>query len=512
MLTTPTNGILLLSSLSFITIGVVGWLSLSEPDRSARLWLSAFVLSGLSPLLGAGSQFTAFSFVASTLALTASFAVFSLSLKTFRNDQLLLREYSIAIGAGLVLYTVVLGYLFKNASIAAQATAFALGNGAMAVWATSEAVQLTKRHRSRFAAHLAVIFGIQAAVLTIRIPQVWFGAQMRLSDSEPIALSIVLVLALCGIIKAISYYAMRLEEFQIRIQRDTEIVRDQALRLARKNSELVSAMHVAPVACAVTDPTLKVIYLNAEARRMLGDFDIVKHPPRLSDWLVGLQRAQIVSIASSRYVFVRAPDWSELMIAELSVRGVESESPGTQWVFLIKPEDYSQSVIEAAWTAIPREEDRALLLTDDHGLGLSAQPAWGEVLGPYAVFNSPELRFGGISDSQDAAGLDVWATLTNFCGDQGKLERARSEQRAGRGTSILLRDSQGQQVNVIFTPIRSKASKERRWLYEIFWKPAPIKTATPATTPVARRATHVAGEPVEPRSVPATDIPAFLKK
>jgi hypothetical protein len=271
-------------------------------------------------------------------------------------------------------------------------------------------------------------------------------------------------------------------------------------------------MHVAPVACAVTDPTLKVIYLNAEARQMLGNFDIVKHPPRLSDWLVGLQRAQIVSIASSRYVFVRAPDWSELMIAELSVRGVESESPGTQWVFLIKPEDYSQSVIEAAWTAIPREEDRALLLTDDHGLGLSAQPAWGEVLGPYAVFNSPELRFGGISDSQDAAGLDVWATLTNFCGDQGKLERARSEQRAGRGTSILLRDSQGQQVNVIFTPIRSKASKERRWLYEIFWKPAPIKTATPATTPVARRATHVAGETVEPRSVPATDIPAFLKK
>lgn len=512
MLTTPANGILLLSSLSFLTIGIVGWVSISDPDRSARLWLSAFVMAGLAPLLGAGAEMTSVSFIISTVSLTTSFALFGLSLKSFRNEKLSLREYALILAGLMSAYVIVLGYAFANGSIAVQATVFALGNGIVAGWATTEAMQLTKRTESRFASHLSVIFGIQAAVLFLRIPQVWLGEETRLSEPDPLALSIVLTLALCGIVKAISYYAMRLEEFQIRVQRDAEIVRDQALRLARKNTELVSAMHAAPVACAVTDPALKVIYLNAEARRLLGDVNLQQRPPRLADWLVGLQDGKIMSIASARYAFLRAPDWSEIRIAEISVRGIESDSPGNQWVFLIKPVEYTQSVIESIWPMIPGRDDHTMIITDDQGVGSSAQTGWGEVLGPYAVFNSPELRFGGISESRDAAGLDLWASLINFGGDRAKVDRARAEQRAGRGSSLLLRNAEGSQLNLSFTPIRSGSNADRHWLVEVFWKPAPSSATAPTRKAPASTVSIGKSETEESPPAVSTEVPAFLRK
>ena len=73
MLTTPANGVLLLSSLSFLTIGIVGWLSVSNPDRSARIWLTAFVIAGITPLLGAGQPMDARAFVLSSAAMALSF-------------------------------------------------------------------------------------------------------------------------------------------------------------------------------------------------------------------------------------------------------------------------------------------------------------------------------------------------------------------------------------------------------------------------------------------------------
>jgi hypothetical protein len=179
MLTTPANGVLLLSSLSFLTIGIVGWLSVSNPDRSARIWLIAFVIAGITPLLGAGQPMDARAFVLSSTAMAVSFVLFGLSLKALYNERLALRDYIVALAVLSLAFMALLGYLFSNASIAAQATAFALGNGAAATWATVEAMNLAKRTQSRFASHLAVIFGIQAAVLALRIPQVWMGEDSK---------------------------------------------------------------------------------------------------------------------------------------------------------------------------------------------------------------------------------------------------------------------------------------------------------------------------------------------
>lgn len=506
MLTTPANGVLLLSSLSFLTIGIVGWFSVSNPDRSARIWLTAFVLAGITPLLGAGQPMDAWAFVLSSTTMALSFALFGLSLKTLYNDKLALKDYVVALTAGALVFMALLGYLFKNASIAAQATAFALGNGAAATWATVEAMNLAKRTQSRFASHLAVIFGIQAAVLALRIPQVWMGEEARLSDNDPLALSIVLALSLCGIVKAISYFALRLEEVRNQVQRDAELVQEQAKRLAQRNSELVSAMHAVPVACVVTDPALRVIYLNAEARRLIGSAFDTESKPRLSDWLIGLQDAQPVAVTSARHAFLKTPDSANALTVEISVSGVDSETPGTQWVFLLKPTAHSQSVLESIWTSFLRRDDRTVLITDNTGRAVSAQTGWGEVLGPYAVFDLPELRFGGITESRDAAGLDLWATLAKFTIDQSQIDRARGEQKNGRGSSLLLRDEKGNQITCGFVPIKSPASAEQQWLVEIVWRTARAVSAEIKAKP----SRQLRLEPV--RVSHTADVPEFLKK
>ena len=506
MLTTPANGVLLLSSLSFLTIGIVGWLSVSNPDRSARIWLIAFVIAGITPLLGAGQPMDARAFVLSSTAMAVSFVLFGLSLKALYNERLALRDYIVALAVLSLAFMALLGYLFSNASIAAQATAFALGNGAAATWATVEAMNLAKRTQSRFASHLAVIFGIQAAVLALRIPQVWMGEEVRLSENDPLALSIVLALSLCGIVKAISYFALRLEEVRNQVQRDAELVQEQAKKLAQKNSELVSAMHAVPVACVVTDPALRVIYLNAEARRLIGSSFDADSKPRLSDWLIGFQDAQPVAVTSTRHAFLKTPDSVSALAIEISVSGVDSETPGAQWVFLLKPTEHSQAVLESIWTSFVRREDRTVLITDDAGRAVSAQTGWGEVLGPYAVFDLPELRFGGITESRDAAGLDLWATLAKLTVDRSQIDRARGEQKSGRGSSLLLRDDRGHQIICSFVPIKAHASTEQRWLIEIGWK-----AARASASEIKLRQSREA-QPERTRVINEADVPEFLKK
>lgn len=512
MFATPGNGVLLLASLCFLTIGLVGWLSFPDPDRSARLWLAAFSVSGLAPLIGAANDVSALAYIVSAIAFIVSFMLFGLSLRVLYDDKLVLRDYSVLLGVSLLLFSGVLLYLYTNSTIRGQATAFALSTGFAAAWATNQAVHLTKHNRSRFASHLVMIFGIQAMMLFLRVPQVWFGEESRLSGDDPLALTIVVVLSLCGIVKAVSYFALRLEEVRDRVERNAEIVREQARRLAQKNTELVSAMHAAPVACIVTRPTLEVIYLNAEARRLLGDPVLEQTRPRLSDWIVGMQGAHPISIASARHTLMRMMSRSDLLIAEISGSGIESTEPASQWVFLIKPVPYSDTYIESVWASLPRIEDRTWLITDGSGRVASAQAAWGEVLGRYAEFDSPELRFGGISESRDAAGMDLWATLLRFSGPSQQLDRAKREQLAGRATTALLRNAEGAQLSCTLTPLESSPRDDTRWLIELHWKPAattravPLKSTTPATL-LSQRPSDVT---VETQLDP--EIPAFLKK
>lgn len=476
ILVTPGNGIMFLASFAFLAIGVVGWLSFKQPDLSAKLWMLGFMVSGIAPMLGAlgGADIGLWPFISSSLALAVSFVLFGLALKVLYSPDLPLREYVVSAGGSFIVYLVCLGYSVNSGSERTQIVLFALGNGLAAAWATHQAVQLSQRSQSPFIIHLIIIFGVQTAFVFLRIPQALAANPTRLWEHDPFNEVILAILSICGIIKAVSYFGLRFEEVRERLIADTNIIREQATTLAIKNAEIVSAMHAVPIACVVTTPALKLLYLNSEARRLLGQFSTVDSDQKISDFMVGLRGCSQTSFAAARHMWVVTTNSSSVFAAEISANGLEADSSGAQWIFLIKPVDLSATVIESIWMGIPRTGARTWLICDNHGIVSSAQMAWGELLGAYAVFNTPELRFGGISEPCDAQGMNLWESLNRFSEEDEKINLARLGLRSGKVNSFLLRNKAGVQLLVGFYSIRSGAGDGAGWLVEVTSKrPSP---------------------------------------
>lgn len=485
ILVTPGNGIMFLASFAFLAIGVVGWLSFKQPDLSAKLWMLGFMVSGIAPILGAlgGADIGPWPFVSSSLALAASFVLFGLALKVLYSPDLPLREYVVLAGASFIVYLVCLGYSINSGSESTQIVLFALGNGLAAAWATHQAVQLSQRSQSPFIVHLIIIFGVQTAFVFLRIPQALVANPTRLWEHDAFNEVILAILSICGIIKAVSYFGLRFEEVRERLIADTNIIREQATTLAQKNAEIVSAMHAVPIACVVTTPALKLLYLNSEARRLLGQFSTVDNDQKISDFMVGLQGCNQTSFAAARHMWVVTTNSSSVFAAEISTNGLEAESSGAQWIFLIKPVDLSATVLESIWMGIPRTDTRTWLMCDNQGIVSSAQMAWGELLGAYAVFDTPELRFGGISEPRDAQGMDLWESLNRFSEENEKINLARLGLRSGKVNSLLLRNKAGAQLLVGFYVIHSGAGDRAGWLVEVTSKrPIPSTVAGRASS------------------------------
>ncbi len=512
MLVTPGNGIMFVASFAFLAIGLVGWFSFRRPDRSAKLWMLGFVVSGIAPILGAlgGTNVGPWPFVSSSMALAASFVLFGLALKALYSPRLPLNEYIVTLGGGFVVYLIGLGYAVNSDSESAEIVLFALGNGAAAAWATRQAVQLNERSRSPFVVHLIIIFGIQTAFIFLRIPQALAENPTRLWEHNTFNEVVLAVLSICGIIKAVSYYALRFEEIRERLESESGVIREQAQRLAQKNAEIASAMHAVPIACVVTNPSLEVLYFNAQAKRLFGQATHDEKTRKLSDWMLGLQGVNQLSFAAARHMILLTGNPPEAIAVEVSGTGLESDSSSSQWVFLIKPVDFSDTVIESVWSGIPRAENRTWLICNRDGRVSSAQTAWGELLGTHAVFDTPELRFGGISEPRDAKDMNLWETLKQFSAEAEKIERARRELRSGKASSLLVRDTAGTQLSCGFLPIRRTADAEDLWIVETIWKQLPSSTVSRPSP--AKETKPVKTDPALDVVTPNIDVPEFLRR
>jgi PAS domain-containing protein len=511
MLVTPGNGIMFLASFAFLAIGLVGWFSFKRPDLSAKLWLLGFVISGIAPILGAfgGETVGPWPFVSSSLALAASFVLFGLALKTLYSPGLPLREYVVTAGSSFIVYMVCLGYSVNSGSESAQIMLFALGNGLAAAWATHQAVQLNQRSRSPFVVHLIIIFGIQSAFVFLRIPQAMVSDPSRLWEHDTFNEVILAVLSICGIIKAVSYFGLRFEEIRERLESETRVIREQAQKLAQKNAEIASAMHAVPIACVVTNPSLEVLYINAQAKRLLGSIGANETHQKLSDWMLGLQGVSQLSFAAARHMLLMSGSPTTAIATEISANGLESDSSSSQWVFLIKPVDFSDAVIESVWSGIPRADNRTWLICDRSGRVSSAQTAWGELLGAYAVFDMPELRFGGVSEPRDAREMNLWESLKQFSDDADKIERSRRELQAGKASALLLRDATGTQLSCGFVPVRRNAGEDDLWIVEITCKQ--LRSTTVSKVSPAKDAKAVKSVAAD-APAPKIDIPEFLRR
>jgi len=320
---------------------------------------------------------------------------------------------------------------------------------------------------------------------------------------------VIAILSICGIIKAVSYFGLRFEEIRERLESETGVIREQAQKLAQKNAEIASVMHVVPIACIVTNPALEVLYLNAQAKRLLGLTGADEKNRKLSDWMLGLRGVNQLSFVAARHMLLVSGNPATAVATEVSTNGLESDSSSSQWVFLIKPVDFSDTVIESVWSGIPRADNRTWLICDRFGRVSSAQTAWGELLGAYAVFDMPELRFGGVSESRDAKELNLWESLKRFGAEGDKIERARRELQSGKASSMLCRDTTGAQLSCGFLPIRRNSGEEALWIVEVIWKQLPSSTPSkPSSTKEGKSATPDKIE-VAPTSV---DVPEFLRR
>ena len=176
---------------------------------------------------------------------------------------------------------------------------------------------------------------------------------------------------------------------------------------------------------------------------------------------------------------------------------------------MIKPVDFSDAVIESVWSGIPRSDHRTWLICDRLGRVSSAQTAWGELLGSYAVFDTPELRFGGVSEPRDARNMNLWESLKQFSAEGEKIERARRELQSGNASSLLCRDAAGTQLSCGFLPIKGRVSEEDLWIVEVSWKQLPSSTV-PKISP-ARELKTLKNDVAE-APIPKIDVPEFLRR
>lgn len=513
MLVTPGNGIMFLASFSFLAIGLVGWISFKRPDFSAKLWMLGFMVSGGASMLGAlgGADVGPWPFISSTLALAASFVLFGLALKVLYAPRLPLRDYLVVAGGVLLVYLLCLGYAISAGSESAQIVLFALGNGIAAAWATHQAIQLNARSQSPYVTHLIIMFGIQAAFIFLRIPQALVDDPLRLWEHSVLNELILAVLSICGIIKAVSYFALRFEEVRAQLELESGVIREQAQKLAQKNAEIASAMHIVPIACVVTNPSLDVIYSNTQARRLFGQPNADTPLGKLSDWMLGFSGVNQLSFAAAHHMMLVAGKPPSAIAVEVSASGLESDSSAAQWVFLIKPIELTESVTDSIWAGIPRAENRIWMIADRYGRIAKAQANWGDLLGSYAVFDAPELGFASVSDSREAKGMDLWASLKGFSRENEKIDRARRDLESGAACALLLRDETGTQLSFGFLPIRGGSSDESHWVIEISWKQLRVAPITPKASS-AKALKNESIDKAEETQASVGELPDFLRQ
>ena len=509
MLVTPANGIMLLASLAFLAIGLTCWLSVKRPDASARLWVLGFIAAGIAPLLGAfgGATVGPFPFIGACIALALSFVLFGLALKVLYTARFYIRDQVVLTGTYLLGYALSLAYVSGHGSPAWQIFLFSVGTGTPAVWAALQAIQLSQRSKSVFVSHLIFIFVLQALVVLSRIPQSLFIDTARLWEHSSSNEIILTILSLCGIIKAISYFGLRFEELNDRLESETKLLQEQAYTLAKKNSEIVSAMYSAPIACVVTSPSLEMLYANAQAERLLGGVIENSDRRKISDWTLGLRDISQVNFTGARHVLLVSDSSAVAIAAEITASVLDSESAASQWVFTLREVEISDMVIQSIWQGIPRSERRTWLACDQSGVILSAQDGWAEVLAEFAVSELPELHFGAALDRHNAAGLHLWESLRKFSGDNERVDHAISKMSSGQVHSVLLRDEDGNQLSCGCIPLRSWTENRSVWVIELSFKK--VAGSKRSKRRYSRKAPSA--RPASDLTASAPDVPDFLR-
>lgn len=330
-------GILLLVMCLSVAISIVLVTAFGKRDASAKLWFAGFALDGLSPAfmyLAIAHGFAAGPSIG-TLTHFGAALIFGESLRRLKGDTSGPRLAAVALG----LSAVWLGSTFitRFGEPADRALLNAIASALAYVWATWWAWQLCRARSSIYVKQLLVLFGLGGLIWVGRAVHVFAtGSGMMLGEGDPAGVIALPMLATLSLARVFSYLGLRLDELRRSAEREARAVREQSYALGRRNAEIASAMYSVPGCCLVTDASLRVVYANAEASRLLG-IDLQTSRPRLDTLLIGTAGASFGDLVRRQTVQVKAADSGEVMTMALSAKVTEDEGAAVQYVFLLQP-------------------------------------------------------------------------------------------------------------------------------------------------------------------------------
>lgn len=389
-----------------IGVSIIGTWSFGLRDTSARLWWRAYALGGVSPVvtvIPVGEAAVPVALSVAALMHAIATVMQGISLRCLRESQSLSPRITFGMAlAGIAWFASVMTLWWAGLG---QFTLviFAVTCLLASTWATVEAWRLHVQRASTFSAQLLLLFGVPAAGWVLRSLLVLDGRGDRLASGEPVTAIIIMMIAACWLFRTISYFGMRLDDLRRFAEGEARAIRDQSHALARRNSEIASAMHAMPVCSIVTDAASRIIYLNAECQKVLGLEQPVGRPG-LDTVLMGTRGANLADLARLKHVFARTADQRALRLLSMTVRVTEDEGAATQHVLMLSPVECTPSAIGRALEALaPDASSERFVIDVASGKTVAGHPPmnWMEQMYP-AVLEA--VREGRVSIAVPDAG------------------------------------------------------------------------------------------------------------
>lgn len=328
-------GILLVAMFLSFAISIVLVTAFGKRDASANWWFGGFALDGLSPAflyLAVAHGFEAGLAIGTWTHFCAAL-IFGESLRRLRGASNGPRVAMIALGLSVAWLSLVL----QSGEAADRALLNAVVSALAYAWAAWWAWQLCRSQSSIYAKQLLTLFCVGGLVWVGRAVQLAaVGGGTMIGADDPVGAIVLPMLAVLALVRVFSYLGLRLDQLRRSAEQEARAVRDQAYALGRRNAEIAAAMYSVPGCCLVTDASLRVVYANAEASRLLG-ISLQTKRPRLDSLLIGAAGASFGDLVRRHTVQVKAADSGEVMTMTLSAKVTEDEGAAVQYVFLLQP-------------------------------------------------------------------------------------------------------------------------------------------------------------------------------
>lgn len=326
-----------MTSLAVGIVLIVGF-SFGMFDKSSKLWWSGFSTHAVAPaalafalVLGPAISVS----LASLLHLTGV-GLEAASLRAL--DKTRKDGYSsvLVIAGTTTLWLLWTLWSWGNADPVAATMTNSVAEVLIYAWATYSAWRLRQSKKSIYLTQIIVLLTISGVVWVSRIILILSGDVELVTKGDPVSVLSLVVIATCVLLRTYCYLGLRLDALRRFAEREARSVREQSYALGRRNAEIASAMQAVPGSCIVTDASLRIVYANSEACRVLG-LDPQSSRTRFESLLVEPRSFTFGDLVHRKEIKVRTVDSPNGRDMLMTASASADEGAATQYVFLLQP-------------------------------------------------------------------------------------------------------------------------------------------------------------------------------